>query len=246
MLWNNIWVILQENLKTSNRRLKTKTQQWRQKTTQQKKASTSNFSFLTTKPWQATKPVHNSILWSMHLYILLYETRKKERTSAKLWLQNCWLCTLRVITVLFDRYADMGDDYWFLPLSAVISLTKLLKTLGLTSASEIVNGKNANWLWRRTEPLKTYIVQVTGILVKVLWWSYQIKTPLEMQSCSAAINLKFIKWRRDSPAGKVWTTASVSCLQEESLNKGSTNMLIYLNCGINVLFCLSPLNTWKL
>lgn len=37
MLWNNTWVILQENLKMSNWRLKTKTQQQQQKNQQKGK-----------------------------------------------------------------------------------------------------------------------------------------------------------------------------------------------------------------
>lgn len=74
MLLNNIWVILQENLKTHNQRLKTRTQQQ-----PPKRQVHSNFSFPITKPWQNANSVHNSILWSMHLFVYLHKMRKQEK-----------------------------------------------------------------------------------------------------------------------------------------------------------------------
>lgn len=70
-------MILQENLKTRNQRLKTRSQQQPQKPT--KRQVHSSFSFPITEPWQNANPMHNSILWSMHLFVYLHEMRKKEK-----------------------------------------------------------------------------------------------------------------------------------------------------------------------
>lgn len=140
--------------------------------------------------------------------------------------------------------------------SAETSLTQKLQTWGFTQASNVVHGKNATDSLRNDgipeKPHVTVDINTVFLLGAVHWSPHKSKKTLEMQGCSTTICLESIKQERDAPARKVYKRALVNCLQAESLNKRSTNMLIYLKCGTNMLFDVSlwissiPDETWKL